>query len=256
MKATMLFTSVAFLFCCFVSHKRVIENSFLNGFKMSDDSHQTGNDIFHGSNCSTMKLIPVIIVLIAIISSVDAAAYVKFDGIEGDSRDENAAFDESGEYWFTNLRPGLSFDGKGGICNEAEGKGSKIVVAGTADINIGVGEVHFTKDMDYLLSPLLMKNWNRKLSETCELCYTVRPLGSSRVFNVKDDCFLHIQFQKCVVKSYNLSEGTASEQIPTEDFSLDFAKVDFNYNPTNDGPEFRDDDCVIWDIKPARCGRR
>lgn len=173
----------------------------------------------------------VVFTMLATGSYADAAIYVKIPGIPGDV---TASGYDDGK-WF--VADSFSF----GVEREMKESGEK---GGTADINIGIGElqeVSISKSMDSATASLAQFALNGNSCGTAEIDF-VEVGGSSAAPVV----YLKYKLDRCFVKSWSTS-GDADDR-PTEEVSFYYNKIAFAYKPTIDG-EKGPDKVASWDVK-------
>lgn len=158
----------------------------------------------------TSKTILVTIVTVFIVGFLTQNAfaasvdYLKFDGIAGESTDAGHRDQINLESWSW----GATQAGTGG------GGGSG---------KVSVHDFNFGKNVDKA-SPKLMEflTTGKHIKEaTLELC---RPSEDGR-----SQCYLTIKLSDVLVSGYQI--GGSGETVPTDQFSLNFAKIEFEYKP-------------------------
>lgn len=176
-----------------------------------------------------MKYLATLIFTLALVPSIASAAIlVKIPGVPGDSKIDGY---DNGE-WFA--ADSFSF----GVERELseEGKG------GTADINIGVGELqecNISKSMDRASARLMQYAINGNAASGAEIHF-VEVLGDGRTV-----AYLKYKLDRCFVKSWSTS-GDADDR-PTEEVAFYYNKIAFQYYYTNDGKVFTDGGSASWD---------
>jgi type VI secretion system secreted protein Hcp len=130
-----------------------------------------------------------------------------------------------------------------GVQREMKESGEK---GGTLDINIGIGELEdceIGKSMDRA-SPTLAQfaisgnSLGTAIIDFVEMAGTNSKLG-------KPFCYMRFKLDRCFVKSWKIS-GDADDR-PTEDVSLYYNKIAFEYLYTEDGRVFNSAGCMEWD---------
>ncbi|QLH04316.1 hypothetical protein C5F49_02525 [Nitrosopumilus oxyclinae] len=167
------------------------------------------------------------------MSASDAygAIYVKIPGIPGDVTTEG--YDK--KEWF--VADSFSF----GVERELKESGEK---GGTADINIGVGElqeVSISKSLDSATSKLFIASVAGNSHGNSQISF-VQSSGT----HGQPIVFLDYCLGNTFVKSWSTS-GDADDR-PTEEVSFYYNKIAFRYSSTIDGQTFTTQDPVGWDL--------
>lgn len=139
-----------------------------------------------------------------------AAIYVKIPDIDGEVGPDRRSD------WIT--ADSFSF----GVEREMKESGEK---GGTADINIGVGELQectISKSLDNASAQLAQAAVDGSTLGSCQVCFG--DLGSDGV----PVCYLHYVMERCYVKSWSTS-GDADDR-PTEEVAFYFNKIAFGYD--------------------------
>ena len=170
-----------------------------------------------------------VIVSLTLIGSSDAfaAIYVKIPDIKGDVTTRGY------EGWFT--ADSFSF----GVEREMKESGEK---GGTADINIGVGELQectISKSMDMASITLAQFAINGNSPGTAEIHF-VEVAGSGEPV-----AYLKYKLDRVFIKSWSTS-GDADDR-PTEEVAFYYNKIAFNYTPTKDGRSTGESSTFSWD---------
>ena len=156
-----------------------------------------------------------------------AAIYVKIEGLKGDVTTKGY------EGYF--VADSFSF----GVEREMKESGEK---GGTADINIGVGElqeVTISKSMDRTSGSLAQFAINGNSPGTAEIEFVeVAGDGSAHTY-------LKYKLDRCFVKSWSTS-GDADDR-PTEEVAFYYNKIAFSYAQTKDGRTFEQTSTMSWD---------
>jgi type VI secretion system Hcp family effector len=156
----------------------------------------------------TTALLPLALMCAA--PSAHAAAFVKYDGIDGEAMGPDGYDD-----WF--VADSFSF----GVEREMKESGEK---GGTADINIGVGELQectISKSMDSSSAPLAQAAANGRSLGACEVCLSDGETGGV------PGCYAHFVMERCYVKSWHTSAG--ADERPTEEVAFYYNKIAFRY---------------------------
>lgn len=118
--------------------------------------------------------------------------------------------------------------------------------AGTADINIGVGELQectISKSMDRTSADLAKKAISGSSLKTAHIKFVETiTMPSGEMFNV---VYLAYLLDNVFIKSWSTS-GDGDDR-PTEDVALWFNKIAFSYFYTEDGQTFKPGGSVAWD---------
>ena len=161
-------------------------------------------------------------------SEAFAAIYVKIPGIPGDVTTKGY------EGWFS--ADSFSF----GVEREMKESGEK---GGTADINIGVGElqeVSISKSMDRASADLAQYAINGNSVGTAEIDFVEVGGGGAEAHT-----YLKYKLENAFVKSWSTS-GDADDR-PTEEVAFYYNKIAFNYASTTDGKETGESSTFSWD---------
>lgn len=179
---------------------------------------------------------------LAVDAGSDPAAmiFVNIPGMK-DASVQTSNYD-SGD-WF--IADSFSF----GVEREMKESGEK---GGTADINIGVGELQectISKSMDMASMNLAQFAINGNSPGTAEIDFVEVAGGEDAAaseFDLKaldtalaetqPMCYLKYKLDRCFVKSWSIS-GDADDR-PTEEVAFYYNKIAFNYASTTDGKDF------------------
>lgn len=161
------------------------------------------------------------------------AILVKIPGVPGDCKISGY---DSGEYFTADS---FSF----GVEREMKESGEK---GGTADINIGVGELQecsISKSMDKSSAKLSQYSINGNSCGTAEIDFV--EIGGGGGQEGKPVCYLRYKLDRCFVKSWSTS-GDADDR-PTEEVAFYYQKIAFQYLTTADGKTFENGGFMNWD---------
>lgn len=134
--------------------------------------------------------------------------FLKIDGIPGESMDDK----HKGEIQVASTSFGVSNSGSGGS-NTGSGSGKA-----------AVQDIHFTKQVDKSSPNLFINCCTGKHFPTAKI--TLRKAGDKPLE------YLTMDLTEVFISSYNVA-GHDSGGIAQESFSLNFAKVTYNYTPQN-----------------------
>ena len=202
------------------------------------------------TNLLALAALSVVFTMLASSTQADAAIFVKIPGVPGDSSITVEGYD-NGE-WF--VADSFSF----GVEREMKESGEK---GGTADINIGIGELQectISKSMDSASMSLAQFAINGNSPGTAEIDF-VEVAGGS---DAKPVPYLKYKLDRVTVKSWSISTetdtsagdaGTAStsgdaDDRPTEEVAFYYNKIAFAHNP-NDGTLKSPEQTASWDVK-------
>ena len=149
----------------------------------------------------------------------DAAIYVKIPGVGGDVLGPDGERD-----WF--VADSFSF----GVEREMKESGEK---GGTADINIGVGELQectISKSMDAASAGLAHFAWSGRNPGDATICFSNRtdnPRPGSTASEGTPVCYLKYKLDRAFVRGWSTS-GDADDR-PTEEVAFYFSKIAFGY---------------------------
>ncbi len=160
------------------------------------------------------------------------AIYVKIPGVPGDCKAQGY---DSGAYF---VADSFSF----GVEREMKESGEK---GGTADINVGVGELQecsVSKSMDSSSATLAQFAINGNSCGTAEIDFVEVGAGGT---DGKPMCYLRYKLDRCFIKSWSTS-GDADDR-PTEEVAFYYNKIAFQYMSTEDGKVFKQAGTMAWD---------
>lgn len=132
-----------------------------------------------------------------------------------------------------------------GVEREMKESGEK---GGTADINIGVGELqecNISKSMDMCSMALAQYAINGNSPGMAEIDF-VEVASGEQGKGGKPVCYLKYLLERCFIKSWQIS-GDADDR-PTEEVAFYYNKIAFNYAKTSDGKVWDHDKAAMeWD---------
>ena len=154
-------------------------------------------------------------------------AFLKLDGIKGESQDSK----HKGEIDIMSFSWG------------AAQTGTSAVGGGAGSGKVSLQDLHVTKKVD-ASSPLLFLNCSNG-SHIKEANLVVRKAGGDQLE------YLKIKLTDVLVSSYQPSgHAGGGDDIPTEAVSLNFAKIEMNYQPQGaDGKALGGPILAGWDVK-------
>lgn len=159
---------------------------------------------------------------------------VRIDGVPGDCKIEK--FEE----YFTAESFGF------GVERELAESGK----AGTADINIGVGELQectISKSMDSASAALAKKAISGSSCGTADIKFVEAITIKGDSYNI---VYLQYKLDNVFIKSWSTSGD--SDDRPTEDVAIWYNKIAFCYFTTTDGMEFKFAGDCRWDQVKAK----
>ena len=175
----------------------------------------------------TIFLLFTALVFIGFSDNAFAAIYVKIPGIPGDVTTKGyEGYFEADSFSF-------------GVEREMKESGEK---GGTADINIGVGELQectISKSLDMTSANLAQFAINGNSPGTAEIEF-VEVAG-----NGEASTYLKYKLDRVFVKSWSTS-GDADDR-PTEEIAFYYNKIAFVYLPTKDASSTTNDNTMSWD---------
>lgn len=206
------------------------------------------------TNLLALAALSVVFTMLASSAQADAMIFVKIPGVPGDSSITVDGYD-SGE-WF--VADSFSF----GIEREMKESGEK---GGTADINIGVGELQectISKSMDSASASLAQFAINGNSPGTAEIDFVEVAGGGEEGEEGTPILYLKYKLDRVTIKSWSISAetdtgegdaGTAStsgdaDDRPTEEVAFYYNKIAFAHNP-NDGTEKSPEQTASWDVR-------
>ena len=147
----------------------------------------------------------------AILQTADAASvdyFLKIDGIDGESTDDR----HKGEIEILSFSWGET---TAGTMTRGGGGGAG---------KVSMQDFHFTMAMNKASPKLFLACATGEHIKEATL--TLRKAGSDR------QEYLVVKFTDLLVSSYQTG-GSSGDVVPTESFSLNFSKIEFEYRPTN-----------------------
>lgn len=117
--------------------------------------------------------------------------------------------------------------------------------AGTADVNIGVGELQecsISKTMDIASPYLARKAIAGSSCGTAEIKFVQTIEVDGKRFNV---VYLHFKLETAFIKTWSIS-GDGDDR-PSEDITIWYNKIAFGYHSTKDGKVFTSHGLCAWD---------
>jgi type VI protein secretion system component Hcp len=161
-------------------------------------------------------------------SVANAAAFMKYDGIDGETLGPDGSTD-----WFKAHSFSL------GVEREMKESGEK---GGTEDINIGVGELQectISKGMDLSSAKLAQAAADGRSLGRCEVCLTASFDAAGTPV-----CYLHYVMERCYVSNWK-TEAEGDDQ-PIEEVAFYYNKIAFGYVDTDAEGNLRTE-AMAWD---------
>lgn len=181
-----------------------------------------------------MKTLALLLSLFALTSScLEAVILVKIPGVPGTAKVQG--YDDGN--WF--VADSFSFGVERELSESAKG--------GTADINIGVGELQectISKSMDRASARLAQFAINGNSAGQAEIHF-VQFVPDPAGGGTKPVTYLIYKLDRCFVKSWSTS-GDADDR-PTEEVAFYYNKIAFAYYHTDDGTRFEPAQIMSWD---------
>jgi type VI protein secretion system component Hcp len=164
---------------------------------------------------------------------------VSIEGVNGDCTVDGyqPGKHKLGKEWF--VADSFSF----GVEREMKESGEK---GGTADINIGVGELQectISKTMDRASAKLAQYAINGNSLGTAIIDFV--EVGGGGGNEGAPQCYLRYKLDRCFIKSWSTS-GDADDR-PTEEVAFYYNKIAFQYLTTKDGKTFQNGGEMKWD---------
>ena len=178
-------------------------------------------------NLLVIGALSVVFTMLATSSYADAAIYVKIPGVPGDVTIEDDRYNDGSWFQIDSFSFGVENDRSKGETAREKG--------GTADLNIGVGELQeFTvsKSMDSATGQLAQFAINGNSLGTAEIDF-VEVAGGTDAGDSPPAVYLKYKLDRVFIKSWSTS-GDADD-IPVEEVAFYYNKIAFAYNPTTDG---------------------
>lgn len=146
------------------------------------------------------------------LSDAYAAAYIKFDGVDGEAKDK----DHQGWSDLLSFSQSLHKPG-GGSTGAARQRGDVIM-----------DDITVTKELDKASPKIAASLAMGKTFSTLELDLTGSSSGEGRT------TYYAYELKNVQVTSYSVSGSGQSEDVPTEDFSLNFEEIKVTYTELDD----------------------
>ncbi|AIF82945.1 type VI secretion system effector, Hcp1 family [Candidatus Nitrososphaera evergladensis SR1] len=165
------------------------------------------------------------------IPSADAATvdyFLKIDGIEGESTSDRH---------------------KGEINIESFSWGASNTGSASAGGGAGAGKVSF---QDISFTKVIDKSSPKLMLATATGQHIKQVTLTGEMSGKKGQQFLQIKLTDVLISSYQ--QGGSSGAVPTDSFSLNFAKIEFTYYPTNPDGSLGAPMTGGWDIKENKKG--
>jgi len=160
-----------------------------------------------------------LVLAVAFSPASHAAAYIKFDGIDG----EVTAAGHEGWIEIQSWSWGATQAGAGGAT--ATGR-----AAGTATPPAGPGTLNMIKRVDKA-TPLLMQSLSRRQHSPIVILHVSAPEGAMR--------YMEYRLEDVLVSSVSPSRTGAGGAVPTESLSLNFTKITMSAAPVTAGAPAR-----------------
>ena len=172
-----------------------------------------------------VRILPLLALSLAVAVPMQGAAFLKFEGIEGESKDK-AHRDEIEVFsWSWGLR-------NSGTTHTATGGGSG---------KVSVSDFTITKRTDKASPKLALRTASGLHAPSAKLTVYRESAAGERV------PYLVFEFENVIVTSYQTS-GSRTE-IPEETITLNFARFTYTYTPTEDDGSAGAPVSVGWDIQ-------
>lgn len=173
----------------------------------------------------TSQKLPASEVLLG-MPSADAASvdyFLKIDGIEGESTSDRH---------------------KGEINIESFSWGASNAGSSSAGSGAGAGKVSF---QDISFTKAIDKSSPKLVLATATGQHIKQVVLTGEVSGKKSQQFLQIKLTDVLISSYQ--QGGSSRAVPTDSFSLNFAKIEFTYYPMNPDGSLGAPATGGWDVK-------
>ena len=146
---------------------------------------------------------------IALPNNADAAAYIKFDGIDGESKDDKH------DKWIDVLSIDWGIHKPGSGTGATRRRGDVIVE-----------DLRFGKSLEKSTPKLMESCLTGKVIPKVEIELT-KLVGDAAAGNQREVVYYRYELTNVLVTSYSVSGG--SSDVPTEDFSLNFEEIKVTY---------------------------
>lgn len=136
------------------------------------------------------------------------AAYIKFDGVDGE------ALDQGHEKWSDILSFGQSLQQPGSAATGPTRRRGDVIL----------DDIQVTKELDKASPKIAEAVCKGKVFPKVEIDLTASYTDAGRV------TYFKYELKNVLVTSYGISGSGQSEDVPTEDFSLNFEEIKVTYN--------------------------
>lgn len=139
------------------------------------------------------------------------AAYIKFDGIDGE------AMDKDHKNWSDIISFGQSITQPGGSATGPTRRRGDVIL----------DDIAVTKELDKASPKIAESVCKGKVFPKVEIHLTASYTDAGRV------TYYAYELKNALVTNYNISGSAQSEDVPTEDFSLNFEEIKVTYTETD-----------------------
>jgi type VI secretion system secreted protein Hcp len=157
------------------------------------------------------------------------AAFIKFDGVDGESKDES----HQGWSDLTSFVQGIEAPS----ASTATGRRRREAVA---------EDIHCSKDLDKSSPKLAEAVFKHKLFPKVEI-HVTRASASAGT----EELYYAYELKKVLVTSYTVSESSQGSQVPREEFSLGFEEIKVTYTEYGDDGSSLGNVEYSWNLKTA-----
>ena len=157
------------------------------------------------------------------------AAYIKFESVEGEAQDK----DHKGWSDLATFSQGMEKPG-GGATGPTRRRGDVVL-----------NDIVCTKELDKASPKLAEAVCKAKVFPKVEIHVTAGGTGAGRV------TYYAYALKNCMVTSYNVSGSGQSEEVPTEEFALNFEEIKVTYTEVSQEGKKKGNIEYSWKVEEA-----
>ena len=157
------------------------------------------------------------------------AAYIKFDGVDGEAQDK----DHKNWSDIASFSQGLAQPG-GSSTGPTRRRGDVVVE-----------DIHVSKELDKASPKIAESVCKGKVFPKVDIHLTASYTDAGRV------TYYAYELKKVLVTSYNIGGSGQSEDVPMEDFSLNFEEIKVTYNETDNAGKSKGNIEYSWKVEEA-----
>lgn len=155
------------------------------------------------------------------------AAYIKFDGVDGEAKDK----DHKGWSDLSSFSQGMTQPG-GGATGPTRRRGDVIL-----------DDLSCAKEIDKASPKLAEAVCNGKIYPKVEIELTASTTDAGRV------TYYRYELKNVMITSYNISGSGQSEDVPMEDFALNFEEIKVTYTETESSGKSKGNVEYSWKVE-------